>query len=40
VPDAPQKEVEAFAKQFRKKARFLVDESLGTKVAEVLRDQG
>jgi uncharacterized protein DUF5615 len=40
VPQAPQEEVESYAKQFRKKARFLVDESLGVKVAEVLREQG
>jgi len=40
VPEAPQEEVEAFAKQFRKKARFLVDESLGATVAESLRGQG
>jgi len=40
VPDAPREEVEAYANQFRKKARFLIDESLGAKVAELLRDQG
>ena len=40
MPEAPREEVEAYAKQFRKKARFLVDESMGIKVAEVLRDQG
>jgi hypothetical protein len=40
VPEAPEKEVEAFVKQFRKKARFLVDESLGRNVADVLRDYG
>ncbi len=40
VPDTPEREVTAFVSQFRKKARFLVDESLGAKVAEVLRDQG
>ena len=40
VPDAPQEEVEAYAKKFREKARFLVDESLGTNAAELLRAQG
>jgi len=40
VPDAPAREVEAFVKDFRRKARFLVDESLGASVAEVLRGQG
>lgn len=40
VPDAPQEEVKAFADQFRKRARFLVDESLGVDVAKVLQDQG
>ncbi len=40
VPDAPEEEVEAFVKQFRKKARFLVDESLGVNVAEAIRDEG
>src|SRR3990172_101090 len=40
VPETPAAEVEAFVSQFRKRARFLVDESLGAEVAEVLRDQG
>jgi hypothetical protein len=40
VPDSPQDEVNAFTDQFRKKARFLVDESLGVEVARVLRAQG
>ena len=40
VLDTPEKEVEAFTKAFRKKARFLVDESLGAGAAEALRDQG
>jgi hypothetical protein len=40
VPDAPEAEVEAFAKEFRRKARFLVDESLGAGVADALRGEG
>jgi hypothetical protein len=40
VPEAPQEEIDAYAKRFRKKARFLVDESLGVNVAEVLREHG
>jgi hypothetical protein len=40
VPDAPQQEVEAYAKRFQKKSRFLVDESLGVNVADVLREHG
>src|SRR6266446_5838161 len=40
VPDSTQDEVNAFTDQFRKKARFLVDESLGVEVAKVLRAQG
>ena len=40
VPETPADEVEAFVSQFRRRARFLVDESLGAEVTEVLRDQG
>ena len=40
VPDAPQQEVEVYAKRFQKKSRFLVDESLGVNVADVLREHG
>ena len=40
VPDTPKREVTVFVSQFRKKARFLVDESLGAKVAQVLLDRG
>jgi hypothetical protein len=40
VTDVPNDKVHAFAQQFQKKARFLVDESPGPNVAEVLRDQG
>ena len=36
----PAKEVEAFVNGFRKKSRFLVDESVGSGVAEILRDAG
>ena len=40
LPETPACEIEGFVSQFRKKARFLVDESLGKKVAEVLTDLG
>jgi Domain of unknown function (DUF5615) len=40
VPEAPEEGIEEYAKRFRKKARFLVDESLGVNVAEVLREHG
>jgi predicted nuclease of predicted toxin-antitoxin system len=36
----PQHEIDAFVRNWRKKARFLVDESLGVEVARLLRDAG
>lgn len=40
APPTPPDEINDFIKQFRKKARFLVDESLGVEVANVLRNLG
>lgn len=40
VPETPEDVVEAFVSGFRKRARFLVDESLGLGVAELLREEG
>lgn len=35
-----QKEIDAFVSQFKRKSRFLVDESLGPEAANVIREQG
>jgi predicted nuclease of predicted toxin-antitoxin system len=35
-----QKEIDAYVNQFKKKSRFLVDESLGPEAAVVIREQG
>jgi predicted nuclease of predicted toxin-antitoxin system len=40
APETPDPDIEAYVRQFRKKSRFLVDESLGIEVANVLRDMG
>lgn len=39
IPDEPKETVKSFVDRFRKKARFLVDESLGREVATVLNDR-
>jgi len=36
----PQEEIDAFVRRFQKKARFLVDESLGREAAKAIRDLG
>jgi hypothetical protein len=36
----PKAERDAFEKEFRKKSRFLVDESLGAEAARVLKELG
>jgi hypothetical protein len=38
--DAPKEDIAAAARNFRKKARFLVDESLGLETAKFLRELG
>jgi len=38
--DITNEEISAFVNEFRKKARFLVDECLGETFAEVLREFG
>ncbi len=38
--ETPKDEVDAFVAPFRRKVRFLVDESLGVEVAKTLRDLG
>ena len=35
-----QREIDAYVRQFKKKARFLVDESLGSEAAKVIRELG
>ncbi len=40
VPEPSRDDVHAFVAQFRKRARFLVDENLGVEVANVLRELG
>ncbi len=40
VVPPPQKEIDEFVTLFKKKARFLVDESLGPEVANMIKNQG